>query len=478
MKTKQYFRGLLSGALIALLGAGVVACSDPIQINERVDESIYDDITVLQGQLLDADTKKSEQVIELLASEQTVDVEFSLTHTPNKGVDVVVEYAADYASKFNEGRTRSYELFPSANVDIEYDGKLLLAPDEKFSVPVTITITKPMSPELTEGQTYIIPLKVTSQTEGVTLNEESSYMTYMVKPIYSQGSNDTFKGDGAVRNILYFEVNDVNPLNALEMVLEDGSLFFDEIILFSSNVNYNAEEGRVYILHNPNVQFLLDNNEQFLQPLRKRGMKVILSLLGNHDPAGVAQLSTVGSQMLAKEIAETVYAYNLDGVAYDDEYSQSPDLSSPLFAPKTGAAASRLIYETKKLMPEKISMVYYLGAIYSSTLIDVDGISPHQYVDYAVADYGGAAAPVKGATIANCAGMSIELNLNRGNSSESYARSQKDQGYGYYMFFALNPSQYSTQIPRCQNVARGLYDRELLTPTHYYPKNSTVRTPL
>ena len=67
----------------------------------------------------------------------------------------------------------------------------------------------------------------------------------------------------------YFEVNDTNPLNALEFVLKDsGKLFFDDIILFSANINNNAETGRVYVLNNPNVQFLLDNNEQFLQPLR------------------------------------------------------------------------------------------------------------------------------------------------------------------------------------------------------------------
>ena len=48
------------------------------------------------------------------------------------------------------------------------------------------------------------------------------------------------------------------------------------------------------MLNNPNVQFLLDNNEQFLQPLRKRGMKVILGILGNHDAAGVAQTVRYG----------------------------------------------------------------------------------------------------------------------------------------------------------------------------------------
>ena len=100
---------------------------------------------------------------------------------------------------------------------------------------------------------------------------------------------------------IYVETNDTNPLNALEFVLKDsGKLFFDDIILFSANINYNAETGRVYVLNNPNVQFLLDNNEQFLQPLRKRGMKVILGILGNHDAAGVAQLSDMAAASLPR----------------------------------------------------------------------------------------------------------------------------------------------------------------------------------
>lgn len=223
-------------------------------------------------------------------------------------------------------------------------------------------VTLAAGSELQEGTTYLLPLKATSSTEGITLSEKAQHAVYLVKDLRAQG--DAYKGPDAVRNVCYFEVNDTNPLNALEFVLKDsGKLFFDDIILFSANINYNAETGRVYVLNNPNVQFLLDNNEQFLQPLRKRGMKVILGILGNHDAAGVAQLSDMGCREFAKELAAYCNAYNLDGVGFDDEYSNSPDLSNPWFAPWSSAAASRLLYETKKAMPDKTVMVYYLGAI-------------------------------------------------------------------------------------------------------------------
>ena len=54
------------------------------------------------------------------------------------------------------------------------------------------------------------------------------------------------------------------------------------------------------------------------------------------------------------------------------------------------------------------------------------------------------------------------------------------------MFFALghtnslvsNFSSYRSQVARCQSAARGLYEEELLMPTHYYAKNNATRYPL
>ena len=34
-----------------------------------------------------------------------------------------------------------------------------------------------------------------------------------------------------VQTVLYFEVNDTNPLNALEFLTESGKYFFDHIVL-------------------------------------------------------------------------------------------------------------------------------------------------------------------------------------------------------------------------------------------------------
>ena len=230
--------------------------------------------------------------------------------------------------------------------------------------------------------------------------------------------------------------------------------------------------------NNPNVQFLLDNNEEYLQPLRKAGMKVIISILGNHDEAGVAQLSDMGAREFARELAAYCDAYNLDGVAFDDEYSSAPDLSNPWFARRSYYAGSRLMYECKVAMPDKIVSLYNLGYMYSNELHVIDGVTPGEYCDYAVGDYGWVAQPGIGMTYKQCGGMSVELNkLYTASEIENTARNRRDI-YGYFMYFALNPDKYGTQISYCNAACKGLYDEELVSPTYYYPKNSNVRTSL
>lgn len=451
--------------------ATFTSCEEDIEIGNKIDESSYLASTQLSGLLLDENTNKNSSVIELRNNEYSTNVVFRLSKLPQKGVDVQIAVEESYAAIYNTTHETDFEVFPAANVKIANDGTFVLAPDDKVTSSVKVTLTAFDGME--EDKTYIVPLTVTSSTEGVTFTETSKHMVLLVQDY--RNKPNTNKGEDAVQTVLYFEVNDTNPLNALEFLTESGKYFFDHVVLFAANINWDPEKQRVYLANNENVQFLLDNNDKYLQPLRKAGMKIIISILGNHDEAGVAQLSDMGAREFARELAAYCRAYNLDGVAFDDEYSNSPDLSNPWLARPSAYAGSRLMYECKAVMPEKIVSLYNLGNMYSSSLQVIDGIEPGQYCDYAVADYGGAAGPGTGMTLKQCAGMSIELRRGSGNSSESTARSRKEAGYGYYMFFALDPSLYSSQVYRCQSVCKGLYDETLIYPSYYYKKNSTQR---
>lgn len=479
MNTMKYVnRILLSSA--CCLGLALASCSEEIETSKKFDESCFDGLSRVDGMLSDEYTSDKERQLTLTNDRIETSVRFSLTQQPGKGVDAVVKYDADYLETYNLEHGTSCELFPESAVEIAGEGRVLLAPDDKRSESVTVTLTAfdGFAPE----KDYLLPLCVEVETEGITLSESSRRMVYRVKDGRMNLSAD--KGPDAVKNIVFFELGDANPLNALEFRLqESGKLFFDYVVLFAGNINYDPAGNRVYFSRNKEVQFLLDNNEEYLQPLRNAGIKVIMGVLGNHDDAGLAQLSDPAARDFAAELASYCRTYDLDGVCFDDEYSNyNPDTSNPLFTRPSMAAAARLLYETKKAMPEKTVMVYYLGNI-TPSLPAVDGIDPGYFVDVAVADYSTinpGASPMTGMPLKNCAGASIEMNLLKGDWTTATAIKQKAAGYGHYMFFSLNPDNYAMrgQVTMVRSVASGLYDETLDTVSYYYEKESTERKAL
>lgn len=457
-------------ALAILLGVmfGLQACSDDINVDIMLDDSVLNQTGKLNAFIKDGTTGKSENIVDLRTQEYKTTVYVGLNKVPQKGVDAQITYDAEYLKSYNAEHNTDFELFPQDLVSITNDGKLLIAPDEKQSMALNMTI-RPQT-EFDEDKTYVIPMKVNILTDGICLDENTSHCVYLLK--CHKNESDCFKGENAIKNLCILEVNDVNPLNLLEFKLENsGKLYFDALVIFAANVNYNAAEKKVYISNNANVQFLLDNNETYLQPLRDRGMKIILGILGNHDISGPAQLSKQGAQMLAKDMAAYCYAYNLDGVMFDDEWSATPDLSNPLLAQHGWEAGMRMMYETKRAMPDKINSVYTVGFNYKKGL-KVDGSIPGEFIDIIIPNYGGTSAPDEGMTLANCCAMSLQLNaITGGNSNEYWARNIAKQGYGWFMYYALEPSKYNFGVPKLKSLSRGLYEDKLVEPVYYYKKD-------
>ena len=79
--------------------------------------------------------------------------------------------------------------------------------------------------------------------------------------------------------------------------------------------------------------------------------------------------------------------------------------------------------------------------------------------------------------MAQCSGMSIELNRGYNTLSEASAKSIKEKGYGWCMWFAFDPSgtgsvsnNLSRSLTSMKNAARGFYDQELKDPTGVWNK--------
>ena len=454
-------------AAVAVCGFCLAACVEPITV-DKVDESAFNNVTNLVGSVRDLNTNKQENIVEIRKEDYNTSILFTLARTPKMGVDVKVAYDAAYVEKYNTIHGTSFEALPQEQFSLQNDGKIVVAPDETRSFSLDLKISQFSD---TEEKTYVLPLKATVSTDGVVASE--SRLVYLVKNMSFQGMAKPGK-DKQV--IVFFEVNNTNPLNALQFETEDGHLLIDYLVLFAYNINYDAEKGRVYCFANPQCQYILDHYDEIIKPLRERGMKVIISVLGNHDMAGLAQLSDMGAREFAKEMAALVYGYGFDGINYDDEYSTSPDTSIPWFTRPSVQAGDRLYFETKKAMPDKEMMAYQFGSALGEGF--VDGVSPGDYMSICVGDYGRAGYPYDGMTNANCSYQSSEFAQWRSTPSESSVNSFIQSEYGYWMVFSLwnDMSQQQRDFNAMNHLSRGIYGQDLKKPTIYYPATTSLES--
>lgn len=396
---------------------------------------------------------------------------FTLEKAATSDVNVKIVFDAKRVEEYNFDNNAEYVVFPETLYSVANDGVLTVKAGETTgTVEVTITPNAELIAYVTN---YMIPLKAEAQSENVTV-KDNNYVDFFVSR----------KSSKKIRQICYFEVNDCNPLNALEYLLDDGQPFFDAVVLFAGNINWSEDKGRVFMSANPNVQALLDNSEELLQPLRKKGIKVLLDILGNHDRAGVAGLSDYGCEQFGRELAQICLDYKLDGIGFDDEYSSYGYSATEWFAYPSSKQAARLCYETKKAMTELCPWetwihLYYLGYIRSNLpSVTIDGVEhlPGEFIDNVCADYGGAAAPVNGMDKSGCAGNSLQLNYGYSMTADA-AKKLMDDGYGWIMHFAFDPSgtgsvsnNRTRSLATFRNIAQGCYNQSVQDPKNVYNK--------
>ncbi|MDN5423719.1 MAG: hypothetical protein L0G07_09960, partial [Chryseobacterium sp.] len=111
--------------------------------------------------------------------------------------------------------------------------------------------------------------------------------------------------------ICYVEVNNNNILNAGSYKLQtSGNYLFNVVNIFAANINYDTGRGRAYLSNNNNVTKVLTNADTYIKPLQNKGMKVVLTILGNHQGAGFCNFPTrEAAKDFALQLAHTVNTY-------------------------------------------------------------------------------------------------------------------------------------------------------------------------
>jgi hypothetical protein len=453
-------KNILFVASSVLLSSTFTSCEEKLDV-AKVNEDNYTLHNEIIGSLKSNTSPMMMETINLYNGDENPKAEllFHLSKAANHSVLAEISYNPDIVDDYNAENLTDFEPLPQEAFTLQNEGKILIAPGDKMEYANKVFIDKS---RLTVGTKYMAPFKIAAISDGASVSSKNNEYSFVVINHGAKPSTD--KGTG-IRTILYFG-NDTNPLLAQEFTLKNsGKQWFDIACLFAANINWDKERHCCFLKFNPWITRMLNDRETYLKPLQDKGIKVTLSIL-----TGVSVLSETAARDMARQLKDVVDAYELDGLEFDDEYNSGFDQNSPGIE-YGGQSYKRLVFECKKLMPDKIMGVYDYG---STGAFDspIDGVGAGQYVDYALeAMYSSANYSVgfNGMSKSQIGPYSRHGGDGKFSVSKSTCDKIRNDGYGIQMFFGFpNWSKYQDQL---QVMSNAYFDYEMVFSGTYRKKD-------
>lgn len=473
MKYKNYIRIGLLAIAFGTVTSVFTACEDDIVIPNK-DNSKLETVDGVYGMVKSLAGARELTPISVFGDKTaTGHVYFELAKAADK--DVTVTFTVDQAAldAYNAAHGTSYTMYPHAT--LANGGTATVKSGEKKSAPVELTIQAGGS----VGSTYAVAVSATAN-DGVEISAANQMYVYLVKP--QPGIPDSRKGD--ILTHCFVEVNDENILNLGEYTMKkSGKPFFDVVSIFAANINQDAETGRVRVFCNDKVSFLLENADKYIRPLQAKGVKVTMTILGNHDEAGMGNLSEAAAKDFAMELKAFLDIYGLDGIDFDDEYTNYNNSNpGPGFEKRSRDNFARLVYECRQAFGDKLIGVYEYGSL-DSPDGEVEGVKVGDIVDYVTYGYyqnqnpngafGREKSHFENLPKSKYAPLPWKINdeLNGGWNGFDKSKFQrvKDEGYGIQMFYNPKPLmyQYYTLLSKISEV---LFDDEVEWSGKYWSR--------
>jgi hypothetical protein len=252
-------------------------------------------------------------------------------------------------------------------------------------------------------------------------------------------------------SIAYVEVNNDELANVGRYTLANGANAFDVAIIFAANINY--QDGKAVLVANENVQRTLDQAATQIRPLQAKGIKVSLSVLGNHQGAGLANFtSKAAARDFAAQVSATVERYGLDGVDLDDEYSDYGVNGTPQ---PNEQSIGWLVSALRADMPGKLISFYDIGP--SSDALKTANPSIGKKLDYAWNPYYGTytAPTIPGLPKSKLSAAAVDIQNTPQATAVTLAQRTKADGYGVFMTYNLPGGDESAYVSSFTNVLYG-----------------------
>ncbi|MFC0842769.1 endo-beta-N-acetylglucosaminidase H [Streptomyces noboritoensis] len=245
-------------------------------------------------------------------------------------------------------------------------------------------------------------------------------------------------------SVAYIEVNSNSMLNVGKYSLANGGgNVFDIAVVFAANINYDTAKKSAYLYFNPNVQRVLDNAATQIRPLQAKGIKVMLSVLGNHQGAGFANFpSKTAASAFAKQLSDAVSTYGLDGIDFDDEYAEYGRNGT---GQPNDSSFVHLVSALRSNMPNKLISLYNIGP--SASRLSYGGVNVSSKFNYAWNPYYGTwGVPGIALPKANLSPAAIDFGSTSSTTAASLARRTVSEGYGVYLTYNLDGSDRHTYM--------------------------------
>ena len=268
-------------------------------------------------------------------------------------------------------------------------------------------------------------------------------------------------GDKTPKIMVYVETNDTNPLNAGDYYLADGKPVIDLVEFFAANVHKRTVNGVVEptLYLNPELTRLLEPDpaapdstgwHKYVKPLQAKGIKVLVTVLGDWQGIGVANMNSTQTTQFAAILAHVVEKYHLDGLGFSDHYGN--------YAYTVSTSYSEIITKLRALMPaDKLITVMEWG---NTGTISREAVG---CIDYMYHGYWGPTifnmSSSTGIDKAHWSPMSLNLGVPaipsslRNNSARTAAN-----GYGMICNFNLRRSSETDPLRVFEAYAQGAYN--------------------
>ncbi|WP_350280240.1 endo-beta-N-acetylglucosaminidase H [Kribbella sp. HUAS MG21] len=242
--------------------------------------------------------------------------------------------------------------------------------------------------------------------------------------------------------VAYIEVNNESMLNAGRYTLAtSGAQVIDIALIFAANINYDGTNA--YLHFNDQVTNVLNNVATQVRPLQQKGIKVLLSILGNHQGAGFANFpNQAAADAFAQQLADAVNQYGLDGIDFDDEYAEYGNNGT---GQPNDFSFVYLVQALRAKLPNKLITLYDIGP--ASERLSYNGQSIANTFDYAWNPYYGTwAVPSGPSDKSRLSPAAVSYTATSSSTAASLAQRTVNEGYGVFLTYNLTSANTASYM--------------------------------